>query len=375
MNAKIKKSLNLLLRTTIVLATYGFLFYELFVNNKFSDLNLNMLDNNLSFYILAVVFLLMPLNWGIESIKWRFLIRKVEKIKLPTAFKAVPYAKNTENTTRFEGKTLAEIKAEIKAELDTEKFNDILARLDALEDKTASMSVVTQHGVPTVRFSAVNLQVVSGAGTTAGAINGSGNLLVGYNSLGATKTGSHNLIVGEYQSYSSYGGAVFGYFNTVSERYSSVLGGTSNEASGYYSSVTGGDHNDAIADKSSITGGAYNIANNINSFIGGGYYNVANANYSSILGGNENITSGMYGVVLGGRSNLASGSYSSVSAGRENIASGFCSSVSGGGGTGDLMGFPRGNEAAGDYSTIGGGTLDSVSGEYNWKAGSLFEAQ
>jgi hypothetical protein len=89
MNAKIKKSLNLLLRTIIVLATYGFLFYELFVNNKFNDLNLNILNSNLSFYILAVVFLLMPLNWGIESIKWQFLIRKVEKIKVKTAFKAV----------------------------------------------------------------------------------------------------------------------------------------------------------------------------------------------------------------------------------------------------------------------------------------------
>lgn len=89
MNAKIKKSLNLLLRTTIVLATYGFLFYELFVNNKFSSLDLNMLDTSLSMYILIGVFLLMPINWGIESIKWQFLIRKVENIKVRTAFKAV----------------------------------------------------------------------------------------------------------------------------------------------------------------------------------------------------------------------------------------------------------------------------------------------
>ncbi|MCD6179288.1 MAG: flippase-like domain-containing protein [Bacteroidales bacterium] len=89
MNAKIKKSINLLLRTMIVLATYGFLFYELFVKNKFSDLNLNILDTNLSIYILGVVFFLMPLNWGLESIKWQFLIRKVEKIRVLTAFKAV----------------------------------------------------------------------------------------------------------------------------------------------------------------------------------------------------------------------------------------------------------------------------------------------
>jgi len=89
MNAKIKKSINLLLRTIIVLATYGFLFYELIVNNKFSDLSWSMLDSSWSIYILGLVFLLMPLNWGLESIKWQFLIRKVEIIRFPTAFKAV----------------------------------------------------------------------------------------------------------------------------------------------------------------------------------------------------------------------------------------------------------------------------------------------
>lgn len=89
MNAKIKKSLNLLLRTTIVLATYGFLFYELFVNHKFSDLQFNMLDTLSSFYVLIIVFLLMPLNWGLEGVKWQFLIRKIENISIPMAFKAV----------------------------------------------------------------------------------------------------------------------------------------------------------------------------------------------------------------------------------------------------------------------------------------------
>jgi len=43
----------------------------------------------LSYYLLATVLLLMPLNWGLESLKWQFLIRKVEKIKLSTAFKAI----------------------------------------------------------------------------------------------------------------------------------------------------------------------------------------------------------------------------------------------------------------------------------------------
>jgi hypothetical protein len=45
-------------------------------------------------------------------------------------------------------------------------------------------------------FAGVNVHVQSGSGTTAGIINGKGNLVVGYNEdsgLG-TKDGSHNLV-------------------------------------------------------------------------------------------------------------------------------------------------------------------------------------
>ncbi|MBN2237764.1 MAG: flippase-like domain-containing protein [Bacteroidales bacterium] len=89
MQTKIKKSLNQLLRTSIVLATYGFLFYELYVNHKFNNLNMNLFYDSNSIYIFLFVLFLMPINWGLESIKWQFLIRKVENIKLPTALKAV----------------------------------------------------------------------------------------------------------------------------------------------------------------------------------------------------------------------------------------------------------------------------------------------
>src|SRR5205807_9418104 len=35
-------------------------------------------------------------------------------------------------------------------------------------------------GEPTVRFAAVNVQIVSGSGATNGAVNGTGNLVIGY---------------------------------------------------------------------------------------------------------------------------------------------------------------------------------------------------
>ena len=69
---------------------------------------------------------------------------------------------------------------------------------------------------PHVMFHDANIHVQDGSGDTAGAINGLGNLLIGYNENGAgfipgERDGSHNLLVGEGHRYSSYGGFVAGY--------------------------------------------------------------------------------------------------------------------------------------------------------------------
>src|SRR5207248_2229258 len=61
-------------------------------------------------------------------------------------------------------------------------------------------------GKPTIRFSGVNVQVVSGSGTTSGTVNGEGNLIVGYaeNPANQARTGSNDLIVGDDNGWSSY---------------------------------------------------------------------------------------------------------------------------------------------------------------------------
>ncbi len=56
-----------------------------------------------------------------------------------------------------------------------------------------------------------NLQLTNGAGSTAAAMNGKGNLIVGYNEdspIPTSRTGSHNVIVGTQHEYTSYGGLV-----------------------------------------------------------------------------------------------------------------------------------------------------------------------
>ena len=135
------------------------------------------------------------------------------------------------------------------------------SQVAALNAKLASVSVVTVDGQPTVRFSGVNVQVVDGSGDTDGPVNGRGNLIVGYNANASdTRTGSHNLIVGDAHSYSSYGGLVAGFNNTVSGIWSSVTAGRNNTASGEFSSVAGGVFSSATGEWSSVSGGEANIA-------------------------------------------------------------------------------------------------------------------
>ena len=77
-----------------------------------------------------------------------------------------------------------------------------------------------------------NVNIRNGEGSTA-TTNGTGNLIVGYDEDSSDdKTGSHNLVVGAYHSYSNYGGFVAGYNNEVSGAYAGVSGGLSNVASG-----------------------------------------------------------------------------------------------------------------------------------------------
>lgn len=152
-------------------------------------------------------------------------------------------------------------------------LRDIADRLAELEAKTASMSTTTVDGQPVVRFSGVNVQVVSGSGATGGVPNGTGNLIVGYGETYGTpkeRTGSHNLVVGPAHSYVGYGGFVAGFDNTVYGAFNSVTGGYGNVALSDYASVTGGFSNLAYVTGSTVSGGNSNSAYGIYSTVSGG---------------------------------------------------------------------------------------------------------
>jgi hypothetical protein len=157
-------------------------------------------------------------------------------------------------------------------------------RMATLENKLAAMAFDAASNEVVV--TGANLRIVNGLGTTE-TTNGLGNLIVGYNELRSggrnTRTGSHNVVVGEGNNFSSFGGLVVGAGNEISGHFASVSGGQTNTASGDFASISGGIENTADARAGSISGGM------MNRIIG---LEVLGFEASSISGGSNNIAKG-----------------------------------------------------------------------------------
>ncbi|HEY5647895.1 MAG TPA: hypothetical protein VIU33_00230 [Nitrospiria bacterium] len=270
-------------------------------------------------------------------------------VTVPNQFVANTTASADEVNANFQA--LVDAVSTLEAEVAALQSNSVLA-LDGI------LTLDSSSGYETALFSGVNLQVNNGAAQDS--LNGLGNVIVGFNNVPRAgfevcsdgqydnqldcegnseiwarwhQTGSHNLVVGDGNSFSSYGSVVFGSNNVSNRVYGNVTGGRDNIASGPYSSVAGG---------------VYNTASNFS---------------SSVNGGQGNIASGLYASINGGQTNIASGTSSSVSGGQFNTASGGISSVTGG-----IV-----NTASGDISTVSGGQGRSAVGADDWVAGTLFE--
>jgi hypothetical protein len=164
---------------------------------------------------------------------------------------------------------LAERVAELEAQV--EELSAILQFVHVEQEEMDGMT--GPHWI----IEGANVHVRSGSGLTddncwsslpdfpnCEGLTGLGNLIVGYSERRPTKgqgfphearTGSHNLVVGKFHSYSSYGGFVAGDSNKVSGANASVSGGTDSEASGWFSSVSGGHASLASGFVASVSGG------------------------------------------------------------------------------------------------------------------------
>jgi hypothetical protein len=220
------------------------------------------------------------------------------------------------------GYTLTELGAEGKeGKPGPEGKNEFTAEeITLLKNLLPHIKYVTNGvgGKPTIQFSAVNVQVVSGEGKTNAVVNGEGNLVIGYdeNTGGHQQTGSHNLVLGIEQTFTSFGGIVAGLDNTTKGQFASVTGGKENNASGKFATVSGGRGNRATEDEKWIGGGEGNEANEAGSSVSGGLENSADGLGSSVSGGLENIALGTASWVGGGRGNDAEGLASSIFGGK-----------------------------------------------------------
>ena len=244
--------------------------------------------------------------------------------------------------------TLASLAAQVKALTAQAKDASALAarQQQSIDSLRASNDLLTSRLGCVLRFSGprdlvvdgCNLHVQNGVGQT-GTINSYGNLIIGYNKNEvSTRTGSHNLIVGDLHEYTSYGGIVTGVENTLSGPNATILGGGQSHAN--FSSAT-----IIAADRGVADGNVVLIGGQRN-------YGSANAHFSAVVGGIENQVTGSDSVVIAGTLNVAAGGNSLVCGGSENTA----------GGSSDVACGGSQNKSTGSRSVLVGGNQNAAAG-------------
>lgn len=85
-----KKTIYNIIKWLIVVAAFGYLGYKLFTFDKYDEFIEQWRQTPPArFWWLIAVFLLLPVNWLLESAKWQLIILRIQKIKFIEAFKGV----------------------------------------------------------------------------------------------------------------------------------------------------------------------------------------------------------------------------------------------------------------------------------------------
>lgn len=193
------------------------------------------------------------------------------------------------------------------------QVNTLKAQVATLQAKTAPLSLSSDPNVggtnTLLTIKGVNVEIENGMNSTE-TQNGLGNLILGYNenTNSNQRTGSHNIVAGPFNSYTSSAGMVVGYKNTSSNLEAVALG-EYNTASGISATVSGGQSNTASNEAAAVSGGAFNIASGEFSSVSGGESNTASRELSSVSGGESNMAAGGAATVSGGTSVTQSTDY------------------------------------------------------------------
>ena len=86
-----KKTIGFLIKIGIVTFALFFLYQQLTYKSNVKEFDIDHILFQLKqhYFVIGVVILMMFLNWFLESLKWRFLISKIEKITIKRSIRAV----------------------------------------------------------------------------------------------------------------------------------------------------------------------------------------------------------------------------------------------------------------------------------------------
>lgn len=174
-------------------------------------------------------------------------------------------------------------------EQDNRRLQHQLAHLHAqnaaLSELAGYLSVDTARDTITITGANLYLQSGSGATDDHGALRGRGNLIVGYAAgEGALeRSGSHNIILGDGHTWSSYGSVVLGRGHIAAGPHA-LVAGSDNVISGSYD-VVSGSGNIVSGGYAVVTGGARNTASGDFAAVSGSYHSTAAGSYTTVVGG------------------------------------------------------------------------------------------
>jgi hypothetical protein len=91
LSPRTKKAISISVKIAILILAFAFIFHKLNDNQKIADFKrlINQLPLAEVYEVLFVVFFLMLLNWFLEALKWMFLMRNIEELKLGRAVESV----------------------------------------------------------------------------------------------------------------------------------------------------------------------------------------------------------------------------------------------------------------------------------------------
>lgn len=91
LTSKVRKTLDIAIRLLIATMALSYIFYRIYnlPQGQLGAFATSVLAGKGVVYKAAALLLLMVINWGIESVKWRMLIRQSEEISIGKAYQAV----------------------------------------------------------------------------------------------------------------------------------------------------------------------------------------------------------------------------------------------------------------------------------------------